>query len=440
MMTGLIQTSAYTQTPACTQTTTDEPDLRHDVFAILDRLNQEAKKINRLCQQAINASAINFYQKTQTKQQIEKNKNFLFFTPTLIASLSLLLLSSPEKLKDVFKKILHLNQLFELDWHDHTKNWLRQFQNRSQNSTSSLLKTSKIGFNFQQRNFIALSKQSKSITQDPYILNHYYDATETFLFNDFEEAKDAINQAIAKNTENSEEKIENFVKEVNPNIDLLVAGLSIFRCSWSYPFEQKNTSIESFYNADGTKVHVRMMKQECDYLRLASDCEFNIQILELSLDGEMAFWLVNPLGSIKESKETLKSYMTEQTISQLINTRELRFSKINNLSVHIPKLDFHDKAAEINPLLREGLSEMGFSGSFALSFQVVRTPETILLPKTTSINEKKIEPASDSYFSFCHSNFNLDHSFSLILVDYKTNTILGMGQVLDMIEKKDAEK
>ncbi len=418
----------------------NEDDLDYNYVAP-PKKDETTQKLNTLFQRGINAFALDLYQ-TMHLQREGKNKNFFFFTPNLIASLSCLFIGAPKELKEVFKETFYLEDLTEEQWHDHTKQWIEQLQNRSQNSTSSLLKTAEIGFKFQQMQFIALANPASLTLQAQQDLKQWY-APQTFAFKKPKEAKELINQAVTQMTEG---KIQNLVENVSTSSALLMANAALFKGSWSHPFKSQDNSIETFYNADGTTVKVEMMNQNLDDLRLAYDFLSKIEILELPFHGSLTLWLVKPCMQLDTKKATtiLTTYMTEKNISQLIAYGELFFDKSRGLSIGIPKLNFQDKTnllEELNPKLREAILKTDFSGSLVQTVSAVHIPEIIsavnfqMDEQGTAITAASYVP---SYNSSCDPTFKLDGPFGVILVDCQTNTILGMGQVLNMADKKES--
>ncbi len=75
-----------------------------------------------LFQKSLNLASTDLY-RLMSQVRSNENRNFIFFTPNLIASLSMLYAGAPEELKRAMEEALHMGELKEDKWHTHFNAW-----------------------------------------------------------------------------------------------------------------------------------------------------------------------------------------------------------------------------------------------------------------------------------------------------------------------------
>lgn len=426
-----------------------EPATKHESFGIINEVHTETI----LFQKAINATATDLYQQ-MCKARNSQNKNFIFFTPNLIASLSMVYAGAPEELKTVMEQALHMGELKGEQWHKKFQNWSEGIQNRSRalsQSVPSTLKANQAGFKFQQTQIIthhsdvALTNQARR--------NLLYYNPEMFSFTEPEEARRLINDRVEQKTEG---KIQNLVEDVSKDLVLILASAALFKGQWKYPFEKEKNSEEVFNNNDGNCVRVEMMNKDIDDLRMASDynedADYSMDILELPFHGDIALLLIKPyLGwdcKVQNSASQLQKYMTESNIQGLLDNYDERFQKKKALKLGIPKVTLQEKTDLLKELshtqLAQKLLEADFTGTLVQANKQTVIPELVSEVNFT-MDEEGAAVAAASYTPSrmqCtkQPKFILNGPFGLAIVDRTSQTVLGMGQVLNMDGEKLEKK
>ncbi len=401
--------------------------------------NVDAVKETVLFQKAINAVSADLYQHMSLARSNE-HKNFVFFTPNLIASLSMLYAGAPKNLKNIMEQALHVGELKEGKWHSLFREWSTDIQNRGNPALqgSSLVKADQLRFKFQQTQIIAVDAGTP-LTDSA--INHLLKYNPVFAsFKNPEEARTLINAKVEIVTEG---KIKNLVEEVSDGLVLIMASAALFKGQWQYPFKKAENSEEVFYNSDNTIVRVEMMNQGLDNLRMAYDYnedeKYSVEILELPFHGQISFLLIKPSAKPQKSAATLQKFMTQKNLQNLLDNFDERFSERSALTVGIPKVSLKDKTDLLSELghtpWAQALKNADFNHSLVHAGAPARTPE-LVSEVHFNMDEEGAEVAAASYSpTYCEScdpDFKVRGPFGLAIVDCTTQTILGMGQVLKM--------
>ncbi len=404
--------------------------------------NVDAVKETTLFQRAINAFSTDLYQQ-MSQIRSKENRNFVFFTPNVVASLSMLYAGAPKKLKNTMEETLYMGELKEGKWHTHFNHWSMDIQKRGSAALqkSSLAKTDQIGFNFQQTQMIAVHKDTLLMESATNHLLKY--KPEFLLFKNPEEARTLINEKVAEKTEG---KIQDLIENIPEDLVLIMASVALFKGKWQYPFNKAENSKEVFYNSDNTKVHVEMMNQEIDDLRTAlhynadEDTGYSVAVLELPFHGQLTLLLIKPDAKPPKCAETLQRYMTQWGLQNLLERYENLFSDPYSLTIQIPKLILQDKTNLLTELSHtpwaQALLNADFNQTLVDAGFPTRAPQ-LASEVHFHMDEEGAKAAAASYSAISsmgsdNSEFNVHGPFGLAIVDRTTQTILGMGQVLKM--------
>lgn len=395
-------------------------------------------------QKAINATSTFLYQEMCERNNIN-HKNFIFFTPTLLASLSMLYAGAQDEssFKNTLEQALHMGDLTEEKWHRNFQSWTDGIQQRSESMAKTIpgiLKADK-AFKFQNGQAVTIRSDLELTTAAKNNLMFYN--PDIFAFENPEEARSTINSWVAKKTDG---KIENLVEYVDPKLVMIMASAALFKGQWKHPFDPKNNSVEVFTNSDGSKVRVPMMNMEIDQIKMAHDSKkgcYNVEIVELPFHGDISLLLVksesNPWSCQDEPADQLKSFMTEKNVQKLLDKYNKRFRSSRGLSLGIPKLDLKEKVDLLKELAHTELAKQIVNSDLSCMFE--NTKNSILTPEFISevqfvMDEEGASVAAASYtpsnFDSCDPYFKLCGPFGMVILDRNTQTILGMGQVLKM--------
>lgn len=389
----------------------------------------------QLFSKAVNATALDFYQGIARVRNLN-DKNFVFFTPNLLASISMLYAGAPEKLQGIMEQALHMRELKKDAWHNSFKNWSEEILARSKQ-----LKEEKPVFNFQQVQILASDESAPLTDEAAKSLYHY--KCEQISFTNPADVGPFINSRVEEVTEGI---IKDLVskEDLTDDLVLLMASAALFKGQWKYPFDNSKNSIETFKNNDGSKVEVIMMNQGVDNLKMAYDSskEYGMSILELPFHGQISLLLMKPNNRpmFKTTpKDQLQKFMTKKNVQKLLNNFDKRFSKSSALTVGIPKLDLKEKVDVLDELghtaLAQAIKDADFNGSLVHCGSRARTPKLVSEVHFT-MDEEGAQVAgasySPTYYESCDPEFKLNGPFGMAIIDRSTQTILSMGQVLKL--------
>lgn len=386
---------------------------------------------------ALNNWAMDLYQDFSKVRSLE-NKNFVFFTPNLLASFSMLYAGAPSELQKTMEKALHMGELTKENWHTAFNAWSQNLVDRSKQ-----LHENKPIFHFQQLQMVASHVDAPLTEEAAANLSHYNAAYCPF--SDPHEAGEFVNNKVEEVTEGM---IKDLVspQDLSGDLVLLMASAALFKGQWEYPFATTSNSKETFYNCDGSEAVVEMMNQGLDNLKRAYDYvegSHRMQILELPFHGNISLLLMKPnRWGDSPAKNQLTNYMTQKNIQGLLDNFDARFTESSALSIGIPKLDLTDKLDVLEELkhtpLAQAIKTADFTGSLIKSGPPTKTPKLVSEVHFTMDEEgAKVAGASYSptYRESCDPCFKLDGPFGMALIDRSTQTILGMGQILKLESK-----
>lgn len=387
-------------------------------------MSAEEAKVTTLFQHAVNSTAVDLYRELCAVKN-SSHKNFIFFTPTLVAQLSMLHTRVTKEVKGELEQALHINEFGGEQWHKHFNSWTDGLQERANKLSEAMPTLEKANQEFYKfRLAHVVMHDAKETFEASSDLMHYH--PEISAFNDPEEARRQANARIEAVTEGI---LSNVVGPLSSDLALLLVSAALFQGKWSYPFKKAKNSIEKFYNSDSTVVDVVMMNQGIDDLRMAYDydktTDTQMEILELPYHGDIALLLFKA-----KSPQALLEYMQPKTINALFDGYEDRFHKAHALSIGIPKVKIRDRI----DLVKE-LGHLDWIQKLSFGMQKEAIPELISEVDFTMDEEGTTIAAasySPSYNLSCDPEFKLHRPFGMAIVDLKSKAILGMGQVLTM--------
>lgn len=187
------------------------------------------------------------------------------------------------------------------------------------------------------------------------LLKDDYDSTVGF-YDDISEGCSLVNDWIAEQTE---DKITDMLDpaSLDPDIVFFLVNALYFKSSWTTPFEDHDTAIDTFTRRDGTTLKVPFMRME----DLFSVCEnAGYELLRLPYGREkIALYIVKPpfTGSLDEQLAGLTSAIVDQCIADLWDS---------GLTLKLPRFKI-DYFVELGPRLVEMGMPLAFSPSADLS-------------------------------------------------------------------------
>jgi serpin B len=250
--------------------------------------------------------------------------------------------------------------------------------------------------------------------------------------NEREKSRQTINTFIEQQTN---DKIKDLIPPgvLNAYTRLVLTNAIYFKGTWVKQFDKKDTRDQDFTTISGQKVKTPMMQLTGD------DAEFNyaetddIQILEMSYDGEDLSMLIllpkeNNLNMVEES-------LTNEKLSEWKNMLNEQ-----RVDIFVPKYKFETKYFMV-----ETLSNMGMPTAFtdAADFSGMDGTQNLLIQNVihqafVEVNEEGTEAAAATAVVVGIESvgpripiFRADHPFIFIIQEKETGNILFMGRVAD---------
>ncbi|UCG27704.1 MAG: serpin family protein [Bacteroidales bacterium] len=160
---------------------------------------------------------------------------------------------------------------------------------------------------------------------------------------------DIINDWVANNTN---EKITKIIELINPLDIMYLINAIYFKGTWTYQFEEENTTELPFYPQEGVSIEVPFMVMEADVLFFSNDM---IEAIELTY-GRGDYSMIIILPQNEETTSGLIDQFSPENLETWINGFYLR----EGLTVQLPKFRF-----EYEKTLNEILSSMGMAVAFS---------------------------------------------------------------------------
>lgn len=383
----------------------------------------------------------------------KESKNFTFFTPNLIAIFSLIYAGAPESLKKAFAGEFLIDQQFpEEKWHTELENYHRSLENRAEKSEE----TSSMFSNLFTKNITPKltyqSNQAVALRNDTSLNENFYykDKLEVIPFNNSQDAATNSNAWVEKNTEG---KIKDLVKDLDPQTVLIFIATSIFGGKWVYPFNTTATQKSRFYNADGSIVSVDMMWQGNNNIRHGGykGCE----ILELPFHGDVTMIIAKPNKPYHHEgafnyEAPMNTLMEEENLKGLLDyTFSDQFKTKRGLGISVPKFASEDEINLTGDMKDWELVEQIMGADLSGSLCTVRDNEQpIKVQKIVSRTLFKMEEEgvkliaasySPSHCESCDPTCTINRPFLYLFYDKHTKTILGCGRVLNLEGPKTKE-
>lgn len=387
------------------------------------------------------------------EQRFRENKNFFYFTPTLLPLFGMLYAGAPESVKEDLEAFLgekesngRIHQAFG-EWLEEKNDkcpsifvdpigWLMSkvysvaawlfpsFFPSTASATSASWKT------MTDKGVLIAHREGTTIApQASGALSHYGIESVTFTSN--KEATAKSNKWISAKTQGA---IQDLVPEMEGDpVALLLLAAASFKSSWEHPFPQENTQNRTFHNSDGTDSSIPMMQLETDNLRVADKGQ--VSMLELPMQGNLAMYVV------KAETDFLPDFLSSEAFMGILDdvgqAKDL-FQPISSLTVTLPKIDLKDRVNILDELNDDPLiqkiatanwqgSLMGTSDRQPLSVSHMVSQTNLSLDETGVAI--KAASAAGMVVECVSPTFEVNRPFGLVLFDKTSKTILGMGQM-----------
>jgi len=225
--------------------------------------------------------------------------------------------------------------------------------------------------------------------------------------------------------EQTADRIENLLDQLDPETKVVLANAVYFKADWALPFALGETTTESFTRADGSTVRAPMMSQESKLRYATSD---TWQAVELPYaDSRIAMWVLVPTG-----QTTPAELLAPDTLSEVAT----RLTP-GRVDLSIPRWDFATGLDLIPPLQELGMDvpfEPGADFSGMLPGVWI---DQVVHSANITVDEGGTEAAAATGISIGVSAppppavIRADHPFAFALVDTHTGTPVFIGHVAD---------
>ncbi|KAI3364489.1 hypothetical protein L3Q82_011278, partial [Scortum barcoo] len=255
-------------------------------------------------------------------------------------------------------------------------------------------------------------------------IKHYYSGE---IFNvDFtkpDEATAEINTFIARKTQ---DKIKDLVKDLDPDMALVLINYVFFRGQWEKPFDGNLTHKADFHVDENTIVQVDMMKRTGRF-DFYQDVDNHTSIIKLPYKGNTSMMIVLPdEGKMNE----VEGYINKDYIKHWHNSLSR-----NSVDLFLPKFSISAEAS-----LDRTLQEMGITDAFAdkadfsgISDEVKLKVSKVAHKAVLSVDETGTEAAAATTIEVMPMSMpeimKLDRPFMVFILEHSTKSILFMGKI-----------
>ncbi|XP_018414893.1 PREDICTED: alpha-1-antitrypsin-like [Nanorana parkeri] len=405
--------------------TTASDGQKSEEFCEETKVAKELKKVQALGETVKGNSefAINFFKHvtSMASQGKASTPTNVVFSPLSISStFSMLMLGSGSKTHQEIWEGLRLNNT-----HCEEKEVHRAYSNLLQmlNEPKSSLRVDISNAIFLQ-DTLTLLKNFEDSVQDLY----HAEIRKTNL-TDPQKAKEEINEYVKNKTEG---KIEELVKDLSKDSNMVLINLVLFKGEWQEPFHPGSTKLEKFIVDKTTTVDVPMMLRLGQY-NFYRDTKLSCTVVELPYKDSASMIIAIPEpGKIHELEQRLST--------ETIHRWRTSFRK-GPIELSLPKFSI---SSTIN--LEDALHQLGINTAFTNSadFSGITQDVGLKLDKAMhrtilDVDEKGTVAAgattSEMVPMMLFQRLIFNRPFVLITSDKNTNSILFMGTVMNPAQK-----
>nr|ACJ05607.1 alpha-1-antitrypsin [Epinephelus coioides] len=255
-------------------------------------------------------------------------------------------------------------------------------------------------------------------------IKHHY-AGEIFKvdFTKPAEAAAEINRFIATNTQ---DKIKDMVKDLDPDMAMVLINYVFFRGQWEKPFNGNLTHKEDFTVDETTTVQVDMMRRVGRY-DFYQDFENHTTVIMLPYKGNTSMMIVLPdEGKMQE----VEGYINKDYIRHWHDSLYR-----SSVDLSLPKFSISAEAS-----LGSTLTEMGITDAFAdnadfsgISNEIKLKVSKVSHQAVLSVDEKGTEAAAATTIEVMPMSMpetmRLDRPFMVFILEHSTRSVLFMGKI-----------
>ncbi|KAM8726485.1 alpha-1-antitrypsin homolog [Acanthopagrus schlegelii] len=237
------------------------------------------------------------------------------------------------------------------------------------------------------------------------------------------EAAAEINRFIASKTQ---DKIQDMVKDLSPEMALVLINYVYFRGQWEKPFDGNQTHKAEFTVDENTKVQVDMMKRTGRY-DFYQDAENHTSVIMLPYKGNTSMVIILPEeGKMAEVESSINKEQIHHWHDSLSR---------NSVDLFLPKFSISAEAS-----LDSTLKEMGITDAFGdnadfsgISAEVPLKVSKVSHQAVLSVDETGTEAAAATTIEIMPMSMpevmRLDRPFLVVICEHSTKSILFMGKI-----------
>uniref|UniRef100_A0A672ZAS6 Serpin domain-containing protein n=1 Tax=Sphaeramia orbicularis TaxID=375764 RepID=A0A672ZAS6_9TELE len=262
-------------------------------------------------------------------------------------------------------------------------------------------------------------------------LNKFLEDIKNFysgeIFNvDFTKPDEAAAQINTFISEHTNGKIKDMVKDLDPEMAMVLINYVYFRGQWEKPFDGNYTTKEEFHVDETTTVEVDMMKRTGRY-EYYQDMENHTSVILLPYKGNTSMMIVLPdEGKMREVEDAICKDHIKHWHDSLFR---------NSVDLFLPKFSISAEASLGNILQEMGMKDaFGDNADFSgISEETKLKVSKISHKAVLSVDETGTEAAAATTIEVMPMSMpeqmKLDRPFLVFILENSTRSILFMGKI-----------
>ncbi|XP_040921044.1 alpha-1-antitrypsin homolog [Toxotes jaculatrix] len=255
-------------------------------------------------------------------------------------------------------------------------------------------------------------------------IKHYYSGESLNVdFTKPEEAAAEINRFIAGKTQ---DKIKDMVKDLDPDLAMVLINYVFFRGQWERPFDGNLTHKADFHVDEATTVQVDMMRRMGRY-DFYQDTDNHTTVIMLPYKGNTSMMIVLPdEGKMNEVEGYINKDYVRHWHDKLFR---------NSVSLFLPKFSI-----SVDASLADTLKELGMTDAFSdnadfsgMSDEVKLKVSKVSHQAVLSVDETGTEAAATTTIEVMPMSLpetmTLNRPFLVFILEHSTRSILFMGKI-----------
>jgi serine protease inhibitor len=258
----------------------------------------------------------------------------------------------------------------------------------------------------------------------------YFDAEVAGLDFSNPQSKDIINAWVDENTNG---KIKEIVKRINPNNVMFLINAIYFKGTWTYQFDESGTYDDQFYLPDNSTIPCKMMAQKEQYPYFGND---QFQAVDLPY-GDGLYSMVIILPNLNVNIDDLIIKMDQSAWNEWLNKFE---KQEGNIFLPRFKLEYKIKMNDVLKALGMGIA---FSDVYA-DFTRMYKPGGLYIDEVNhktfvEVNEEGTEAAAVTSVVISERSgggpegfvMHVNRPFIFAIREHHSGTILFVGKIVD---------